>query len=129
MNSLENKLTTKAKIKKKICLWISSGILKFYQNFRECSGLKSQADKELNKYKRNEYDLANVKENILPTIRDKVYDLRNEKELIELNFIQAITDLKAINALMYLNKYEDVLAILGKYNFTIKKEIKEQIND
>lgn len=113
---IENKKKNNSS-KKLFCLFMSKIILKFYSNFRECSGLKQVADVELNKYKRNEDDLTKVKKEILPEIKNGVLNLRTQNEILQSNLFNAIVDLKTIGVLMNEKRYDDVFIVLSKYDF------------
>jgi len=115
MNYIENKDLLK-QIKRKICVSISLFLMKIYENFRGCSGVKEQTEKRFEEYNNNENKVKIIEKN-LPRIYDETEKIKARNAYLEGRVIATHQELKLIKRYCLLGEIDSILSILKKYNF------------
>lgn len=112
----------KNSIKKQFCYSIWLFLMKIYEHFRECSGVKEASNKILNKYKENEIKVEVIDEH-LPRIMSKADELMNRNRYLEGRVTYMFSELMEIKQYAKVGDTNSILVLLSKYNLNKKLEL------
>lgn len=117
------KITTgnniKIPIKRKVCIHIGLFLMRIYQPFRACSGVKEHTDKKIKEYEESKEKVEQIEE-YAPKIMRGVETLQDRNKYLEARIVVLFEELRAIKILTINNDKDGILELLSKYNLDKK---------
>lgn len=107
-------------IKKRFCINISMFLMRIYEHFRGCSGVKEETEKRLKQHDINEEKVNVIEENI-PRIMSEAEKLMERNRYLENRVVYMFNELKDINSYALKSDCKSIVMLLKKYD--LNKEL------
>jgi len=108
-------------LKRRICISIGLFLLRIYDRFRGCSGVKQETDRILDEYKKNE-EVVGIVEEYIPKLKTQADDIINRNRYLENRVVFMFNELIVIDKLLDDGKYQEIKMLLSKYDLSKKLE-------
>jgi len=92
------KITKSFPLKRKICIFINLYLMKIYDRFRGCSGVKEHTEKKMKEIEKNRNKVAFVNEN-LPIVIDETKRLQDRNKYLVARVVVMFNELRTIKQL------------------------------
>lgn len=102
-------------VKQKICIAINTFLMRIYERFRGCSGVKEHTDKLMKEIEENKNKVEFVNENI-PIVIDETRKLQDRNTYLEGRVVVMFNEMKLIKIHATNKDYVSIIEILSKYN-------------
>jgi hypothetical protein len=102
-------------IKRKICIAINTFLMRIYERFRGCSGVKEHTDRLMKEIKENKNKVEFVEENI-PIVIDETRKLQDRNRYLEGRVVVMFNEMKSIKTYAINKDFKSIIELLDKYN-------------
>lgn len=107
--------------KKKICIAINTFLMRIYEHFRGCTGVKEHTDKLMKEIKENKDKVEFVEEKI-PIVIDETRKIQDRNNYLEGRVVVMFNEMRNIKIYATNEDYKSIIKVLSKYNLDKKLE-------
>ncbi|WP_457748568.1 hypothetical protein [Sulfurimonas sp.] len=111
----KKKFHSNVPFKRRACIAINTFLMKIYDRFRGCSGVKEYTDKRMKEIEENKNKVEFVNAN-MPIVIDETRKLQDRNKYLEGRVVVMFNEMKIIKKHATNKDYLSIIEMLSKYN-------------